>query len=205
MVGKGTEPLNTSSSHAQRFLSWPFVQFPLLLYTAVYMFQFFRFSCLIAMDPGIHDIIIMEFCKFVTCLGHGYDHLVQVEYPLWIDIIFTFTTRLFCRCICPPMQIFASMILYQVHVWFAPRQDLSSRFKNDTVVPGSAYPVVLGILSCCQLSMHFCHLSGMSLALSLWQSLASACWYSVYDQLMAFHPVSIVTIYRCIHSADWTR
>ena len=147
------------------------------------MFQVFHFSCLIAMDSGIHDIIIMELCKFFTCLGHGYDHLVQVECPLWIDLTFTFTTRLICRCICPPMQIFASMLLYQAHVWFAPRQDISSRFKNDTVVPGSAYPVVLGILSCCQLSMHFCHLSGMSLALSLWQSLTSACWYSVYDQL----------------------
>ena len=62
----------------------------------------------------------------------------------------------------------------------AATQDLFRGYE-DIVLPGTAYPIALGILLCCQLNMHFCNLCGMSLSLALWQSLKCKCWYFVRD------------------------
>ena len=126
----------------------------------------------------------------ISRLGLGYDHLVQVEYPEWLDIVSTFIfreiARFMCRTFLSPLQIILAKLLFYAHTWFAPRLRISSRDYEKIVLPGTAYPVTLGILSCCQLNMYFCNLCGMSLALALWQSLKCKCWYFVIDR---FSPI----------------
>ena len=121
----------------------------------------------------------------ISHLGFRYDHLVQVEYPEWLNITTAFISRAIVRFMCriffSPLHVILAKLLFYAHSWFVLRLRISSRDYEKIVLPGTAYHVTLGILSCCQLNMYFCNLCGMSLALALWQSLKCKCWYFVTD------------------------
>ena len=142
----------------------------------------------------------------VHCLSLGYDHFIQRECPEWSCIIFAFANRaivrcLLCQLLLSPLQVFLAKLFFFAHCWFALRLKISARAYDKIVLPGTAYPVTLCVLSCCQLNMHFCNLCGISLSLALWKSLKCKCWYFVRN---IFSPIYDYTNARLKRPPDGT-
>ena len=135
MVGERRGLLAKTPCLAQRFLSWPSVQMPLLLYALAFLFQLSLRACFLVFDPVIHDIVVMEsidcchhiaigFISLISRFGFGYDHFVQVEYPEWLNMTAAFTSRaivrFLCRILLSPVQVFIASLFFYAHSWFAP-------------------------------------------------------------------------------------